>query len=120
MFSNARFMLAMRALPEANIPISISPDKLEFPAQSADATSQPQSLILTNRGSSSIKISSILISGIDFSQSNNCDEPIASGADCSIEVSFHPATSGTRLGALQIAWTGGTRPRVIPLTGMGP
>jgi hypothetical protein len=128
MFSNARFMLAvalfslltMRALPEANNPVSISPDKLEFPAQSADGASQPQNLTLTNRGSSSVKISSILISGIDFSQSNNCDKPLASGADCSIEVRFHPATSGTRLGALQIAWSGGTRPRTIPLTGIAP
>lgn len=128
MFSQARSVLAvalfsllvLKVLPQENSSISISPDKLEFPAQSADAASQPQSLILSNRGSSSVKISDILISGIDFSQSNNCDKPVASGANCSIDVSFHPATSGTRLGALQIAWSGGSSPRTIPLTGVAP
>ena len=127
MFPNARMLavalcslLAMRALPEENSPVSISPDQLEFPVPSGDGASQPQSLTLTNRGSSSVKISDVLISGIDFSQSNNCDKPVPAGGNCSIEVSFHPATSGTRLGAIQIAWSGEGSPHTIPLTGITP
>lgn len=128
MIPNARFMLAvalvsllaMKVMPQESSPVEISPDKLEFSVQSADAATPAQSVTVTNRSSSSMRVTNILISGIDFSQSNNCDQAMASGDKCSIEVSFHPATSGTRLGALQIAWSGGTRPRMVPLTGTAP
>ena len=128
MFSTARFMLAvavfsllaMNVMSQGNSLVTISPEKLEFPAQASEEASPPQSLTLTNQSSSSLQISNILISGIDFSQSDTCDKPIAAGANCSIEVSFKPATSGTRLGALQIAWAGAGSPRTIPLTGIAP
>ena len=127
MFSSPRYMLAagllsllvMNVASEENAALAISPAELQFPAQAVDSAGPPQDLVLINQGSSRLEVSSILASGIDFSQSNNCEKPIAARASCSIQVVFKPATSGLRLGALQIAWSGTGSPRTIPLTGRG-
>ena len=128
MISNAGFMLAvalvsllaMKVMPRKAAQSKSRLTNWNFRFSRLMPATPPQSVTVTNRSSSTIRVTNILISGIDFSQSNSCDKAMASGDKCSIEVSFHPATSGTRLGALQIAWSGGTRPRMVPLTGTAP
>jgi hypothetical protein len=127
MFHVARYILAATVLsllaanatsqePES---VMVSPDKLNFPAQAVGSAGTPQSLALSNSGVSPIALRGVQISGIDFSQSNDCSERLAPGTKCSVEVIFRPAIPGNRLGALQISWSGARLPRTIPLTGVG-
>ena len=112
-------LLAVNATSQEPESVLVSPDKLDFPAQAVGSAGTPQSLTLSNTGSSPTELRGVQISGIDFFQSNDCSERLAPGAKCSVEVIFKPAIPGNRLGALQIYWSGGRLPRTIPLTGVG-
>ena len=126
MFSLARYILAnvflllpLSVTSQGTPSITVSPEKLEFPAQTVGSPGVPQALTLSNSGSSPVDMRGILSSGIDFSQTNNCTEKLAAGAKCSVEIVFNPAVTGNRLGALQLTWSGAGSPRTIPLTGLG-
>jgi hypothetical protein len=110
---------ALNVTAQAMPSVTVSPGKLEFSPQPVGQASAPQRLTLSNPGSSSVDIRGIQISGIDYSESNDCPDRLASEAKCSVDLTFKPAINGTRLGALQLAWSGSGSPRTIPLTGIG-
>jgi hypothetical protein len=112
-------LLPVSATSQDTEAVMVSPDKFEFAAQAVGSASPPQSLTLSNTGSLPVAMRDIQISGIDFSQSNNCSEKLAAGATCKVEIVFKPAIPGNRLGALQVSWSGARSPRTIPLTGIG-
>jgi hypothetical protein len=99
--------------------IVVSPEKLEFPAQPVGAASPVQTLTLSNASSMAVPLRGVLISGIDYSQTNDCGDKLDAGAKCAVAITFKPASSGDRLGALQLNWAGAGSPRTIPLTGLG-
>jgi len=80
--------------------LNISPASVSFPKLQVGSQSPPLTLTLSNPASSTIQLQEIIISGIDFTQSNDCGKELASGAKCSIQIVFKPATSGERLGNL--------------------
>lgn len=100
-------------------PLAITPNKLEFAAQAVGAQSPAQSITLKNSGGAELQISSILTSGIDFAQSNNCGASLAAGASCKIAVTFKPATSGPRIGTLNLFDSAPDAPQMITLSGAG-
>ncbi len=81
-------------------PVAVLTSSLTFPAQIV-GTNSNQTASLSNTGDVPLSIGSIATSG-DFGQSNNCPANLASGASCSIVVTFTPAGAGARSGTLVV------------------
>ncbi|HEV2423656.1 MAG TPA: FG-GAP-like repeat-containing protein [Terriglobia bacterium] len=103
--------------------ISISPSSLTFAGQKVGTTSQPQTVTVTNEGTSSVTISKIDFSGgnlHDFnSPSNTCGTSLAGSSSCTINVTFTPHATGSRASTLLIYDTGGGSPQQVPVSGTG-
>ena len=98
--------------------VSLNPSSLTFGVVSIGSVSNQQNVTLTNTGSATLAIASILPSG-DFLQTNNCGASVAPGASCTISVTFKPRGIGTRTGAVNITDNAPGSPQSVPLTGTG-
>jgi hypothetical protein len=77
-----------------------------------------QTLTVTNSGSAPMPVPGLAASG-NFSATNNCSAPLASGAACSITVAFSPLTTGPLTGVLSITDNAPGSPQTINLSGTG-
>jgi hypothetical protein len=100
--------------------VSLSPSSLTFGSQALGTTSAAQTITLSNPGNLALSISSLAITGTnasDFAQSNNCGSSVGAGANCTINVTFTPAASGTRTAAITLADNAAGSPQTASLTG---
>jgi len=100
----------------------LSTDSLTFGNQNVGTTSSPQSVTLTNVGTSSLIVNKISISGSDakdFSQTNGCGSSLAAGASCSISVVFAPKAGGALTASLNVSYKGVGSPQQVSLSGTG-
>jgi len=102
----------------SGVSATLSTTSLTFPDQVVETTSAPQAVILTNTGTASLNITSIVSSG-DFAETNTCGNSLASGASCSVNVTFTPTQAGTRTGSVTITDNAANSPQSILLTGQG-
>ena len=96
----------------------LSSTALSFGDQSLATPSAPQTVTLTNTASSTLTVASINVSG-DFTQTNNCALPLASGTSCSVTINFVPSALGPRNGSISITTNAATSPQTISLSGVG-
>lgn len=99
--------------------LTISPAKLDFGDQPVGTPGAPATVTVTNQAAIVLAPSDILISGVDFSQTNTCSSDLSPGASCEAEVTFKPAISGSRLGTLVITASDPASPHRVALTGTG-
>jgi hypothetical protein len=101
--------------------VKLSPPQLKFPLQKVGTKSAPQTIQLTNTGSTALNFTHfIFISGKDylaFSESDDCGSQIASGASCDITVTFSPHKKGIHTAFVQIEDDGGGSPQEPMLSG---
>jgi hypothetical protein len=100
--------------------VGLSPAKVTFGNQLVGTTSGPQSVTLNNTGTGALSISSIGIMGAnsgDFSETDTCGSSVAAGANCTISVTFKPATGGTPNGTLSITDNANGSPQTLSLSG---
>jgi hypothetical protein len=105
---------------------SLSAIALNFGNQTVGVSSAPQTVTLTNTGTSVLTVTSVAMIGPtaaafmtgDFSQTNTCTT-VAAGASCTINVIFTPSTSGLRTGIISITDNAAKSPQTIRLTGTG-
>jgi hypothetical protein len=93
-----------------------SPGFVQFPLQPVGQTSQPQSVLLRNMGSSPLSISSVTTTG-DFSQTNDCSDSVAAASSCTLTVSFAPMAPGIRSGTIVIQDNSAGSPHLVNLLG---
>ncbi len=98
--------------------VTLSPGSLSFGNQAVGTTSPSQPATLTNGGTASLTISSIVASA-SFSQTNNCGSTLSVGNSCTINVSFAPTTSGSATGTVSVTDDASGSPQTISLTGTG-
>ena len=104
--------------------VSASVSSLVFAAQTVGTTSAPQTVTLTNPGSSQLNISSISVEGeaTDFPLTNLCGVSLQPNQSCTISVEFEPTAAGTLSATLRIV-TNATNvangPLLISLSGTG-
>jgi 6-phosphogluconolactonase (cycloisomerase 2 family) len=97
--------------------VHFAPASLTFAAQAVGTTSASQSVILTNKGTAALKITTLSASG-DFAETDTCtNKSVAAGKTCAIKVTFTPAAAGAISGAITINDGAATTPQVIALTG---
>ncbi|HSY90093.1 MAG TPA: choice-of-anchor D domain-containing protein [Candidatus Binatus sp.] len=102
--------------------VLLTPSSLTFATQSEGTTSAPQNINLTNNGSGSLTISSIVIAGTDpndYKQTNNCPATLAAGFSCNIAVTFSPTATGTRTATVTATDSATGSPHSATLTGTG-
>jgi|HubBroStandDraft_6_1064221.scaffolds.fasta_scaffold34997_3 hypothetical protein len=99
--------------------VKITPESLDFGSQSVGTATQPKTATLANTGTSTLTLTDIVTSGIDFSQTNDCGQNLAPGATCTIQVTFKPAVTGQRMATLQILDSDPASPQSMVLTGTG-
>jgi len=97
----------------------ISPQNVQFGKQSVASASAPVQITVRNASSSPIHFDQIISSGIDFESRNNCGNELAAGAECTLQVTFKPAISGDRMGAIEVAASDSGSPHYVPLVGTG-
>lgn len=95
-----------------------SPTSLTFTSQLVSIASPTQAVTLTNGGTATLSITSIVSSG-DFSQSNNCGASLNAAASCTITVTFTPTLAGQRIGTITITDNASDSPQSVALTGTG-
>lgn len=101
---------------------SFSPTSLSFPSQAVGAAAAPQTVAVTNTGQGAMSIGGISIVGAnagDFAQTNDCPASLASGATCSVSVTFTPGAGGSRGASLSVSDNAPGSPHTVSLTGVG-
>jgi hypothetical protein len=99
--------------------VSFSPTTpLNFKNQAVGTTSPPQSVTLTNTGTTELKIQSMKASS-EFEMSSTCGKAVTAGANCTISATFSPAKKGSVQGTITIIDSASTKPQVIELLGTG-
>jgi sugar lactone lactonase YvrE len=88
-----------------------------FGATSVGTPAVPQNVVLFNAGNGLLSIGSISVSGYDFTLTTSCGSTLASGASCTITVSFLPQATGPRSGLVTISDNAGIQR--ITLSGVG-
>src|SRR4029077_12153596 len=84
--------------------------------------SKPQTVVLKNIDSSTLKINGITIAGSNpksFGETNNCGTSLPAGASCRIHVSFRPKTIGNLTALVQVSYQGFGGPQFVTLSGTG-
>lgn len=100
--------------------VSVSPAKLDFGSQTIGTQSKPQSVTVTNHGTTALNFSNIEIGdNFEFRQINTCGSQIAPGASCKIAVTFAPFQTGKQGGHLTISDDGGASPQTVFVSGTG-
>lgn len=102
--------------------VNLTPNSLTYGNQTPGTTSAAQKVTLTNNGSGALNISSIALSGTnaaDFAQTNTCPNSLASGANCTISITFTPAVNGNRTASVTITDNASDSPQSVALTGTG-
>ena len=95
---------------------TLSATSLAFGNEGVDATSSTQSITLSNYGTMTLTITSITASA-DFGQTNTCSSTLASGASCTVSVTFAPEQTGSVNGTLSFADIAADSPQVVFLSG---
>jgi hypothetical protein len=99
--------------------ISLSAGNLAFGNQPLGTTSAAKSVTLTNIGSGSVTINSIVPSGDFAVPTNTCTSSLAGGAHCTITVTFKPSVTGSVTGDVTVSYPGEGSPQRVGLTGTG-
>jgi hypothetical protein len=102
--------------------VQLVPTKLNFGSQPVGTRSLARKITLTNKGNSTVTITSIAINGTDakdFAETNTCGKSVASGASCFIKVTFKPLVKGKRTADVSVYDDGGGSPQQVALTGTG-
>ncbi len=99
--------------------VSFSPTTpLNFKKQAVGTTSNPQTVKLTNTGTTALRIASVKASA-EFAVTSTCGSSVAAGATCTISATFSPTKKGTVQGTISIVDSASTKPQVIELLGTG-
>jgi hypothetical protein len=107
------------ALASSQAVVALSTSGLSFGGTLVGTNSSPQSITLTNTGTATLNINSIVPSG-DFSETDTCQPSVAPSGMCSINVTFTPTAVWSRGGTIVITDNAKNGPQqVVPLVGMG-
>jgi glucose/arabinose dehydrogenase/PKD repeat protein len=81
--------------------LTVNPSSLSFGNQPVGSTSNPQTVTVSNPGTSSLPVPPVTVSA-QFTQSNNCPTQLGAGASCTITVRFAPTSAGAKTGTVTV------------------
>ena len=98
--------------------VTFSPAVPSFPTITQGTSGGAQTLTVTNSGTTSLHISSVVLGGpnsSDFNLANNCIAPVAPTVSCTLSLGFNPLAAGQRTANLTIADDALGSPQTISL-----
>jgi len=102
---------------------SLSPSPVpDFGGQNVGTTSAAQAVTRSNLSGAALTITSVGFTGTnpgDFGQTNNCPSTLATGATCTINVTFTPTATGTRSAILTVTDNASNSPQTSGVSGTG-
>ncbi|MBP1688411.1 MAG: hypothetical protein H6Q33_4554 [Deltaproteobacteria bacterium] len=101
---------------------SVTPTSLKFGSLAVGQTSAPLSATLTNKGTASFTISSIVLTGTYatwFGMTENCPTSLAPGASCTISAAFKPLAALAKSAKVSITTSATSVPVSVSLSGAG-
>jgi hypothetical protein len=104
------------------LPVTIAPASLIFAPQTVGTTTNPQTLTITNNQSATLNITSIVASGQYTAVPAGtaaCGNTLAALGQCTMAVTFSPATTGSISGVVTVTHDALGSPQEIKLTGVG-
>jgi hypothetical protein len=97
---------------------TLVPTSLPFGSQKLNVASASKPVKVTNTGNVALPVSTIAVSGKQFSQTNTCGASVAVGGTCTINVVFKPTVKGPITATLYVDLKGaGTQ--TVALSGSG-
>ncbi len=99
---------------------ALSPATLTFAAQQQGTTSSPQIIMVTNTGQNAAQLGRASASGDFTVPTNTCPASLASGAQCTLGITFTPSTTGSRSGTLSLPFNAGILTAALSGTGNAP
>ena len=81
----------------------LSSTSLAFGAQAVGTTSAPQKVVVSNTGTSTLRITSLAVSGSSFAVSSSAPFDLVPGANKELTVTFNPTAAGAFTGTLTLA-----------------
>jgi hypothetical protein len=84
----------------------LTPTSVLFADTAVGKTSVDQTVMVTNPGTATLKISSVTLTGADlddFALTNACGKTLAKGKSCAIRVRFTPVLAGGFSAAVRVA-----------------
>ena len=100
-------------------PVLLSNVSFSFGSQQVDVKSSALVETITNNQTVSLNVTGISTGGGDFTQTNTCQQAVAPGGTCAIDVYFTPSVTGTRTGTLTITDDASSSPQSVGLSGIG-
>ncbi|PYJ70333.1 MAG: hypothetical protein DME76_05825, partial [Verrucomicrobia bacterium] len=101
--------------------VELTPTSVNFGDQRVGTISPPQTVRLTNTGSTSLSIRGIGIVGNnfgDFVETTTCGSSVPANSSCAIDVRFRPTATGLRTASVKVQHdSGGAQP--VTLRGRG-
>jgi hypothetical protein len=97
---------------------TLSTKNLTFATLLVDTASPAQPVTLSNYGSETLDITSIVASG-DYSEQDTCGSSLPPAGSCTISVTFTPTQRGHRTGTVSITDNAPHSPQTVHLTGVG-
>lgn len=107
-----------KALP----PVTLSVSTISYANRAHGTVSTAVPVTVTNTGSTSVAIDSIVMIGTnppDFEEVTTCGATLAPSASCVVYVAFRPALAGFFKAAVSITDNGGASPQLIVVSGTG-
>jgi len=108
------------ALQSTTVTLSVA--SLDFGGQMLTTTSAAKPVTVTNTGAVPLNIAGISFTGTnpsDFGETDNCNSTLASGAHCTVNISFTPGQVGPSSASLSISDSGVGSPQSVALSGSG-
>jgi outer membrane protein assembly factor BamB len=100
----------------------LSPTSINFGAVAVGNASSTRTVVLTNTGSVAMPIKSILLTGTnpgDFVSGHICGTEVPVGGNCQINVSFQPASGGSKTAKITMTPGAGASAKSVSLSGIG-
>jgi hypothetical protein len=96
--------------------VAFSASSLTFGDEEEGSTSEPLLITLTNTGTAPLTITSIAASA-NFTETNTCGTTLAVGANCAINVTLAPSTTGSVSGTITFTDNAAGSPQTVSLKG---
>ena len=98
--------------------VTLSANSLSFPDEAPGSASAAQAVSLRNSGTAPLQITGISV-GANFQEIDDCSSPLGVGAQCTINITFAPTTTGNLQGTVAVTDNAPGGPHNILLTGNG-
>jgi len=117
--SNSPIIVPLTGTGVDNDFLTQSANSLTFASQTVATSSAPQTVTLTNIGTTTATLNVYMQNGTDFSVLNGCAIPLPPGSSCQIVTTFTPTEAGLRTDTIYATFPEAAAYIYIPVSGTG-